>query len=339
MKWFFYIWTLFFISCWGLPDMLQEVIQPPSPEEMIGWVNYPDVFPNCMTDDLQGNIWMGGEVNGTEGLFRFDGKNWQRIPASVIGISEPVIVSDVYGADNGKVYVGFKDKGFAIYDGTVWKVYNKQSGLVSDSVTVIRIDKSSKIWIGTIRGIMQYDGVKWDTFTVNNGLPDNYMITVEIDGDNNVICLTPKGFAQFDRTVKFWIPNSPSTGDSVTYFSGVICDRTGVIWTGLSKPEPYYLIFYKFINGIWKKEQIDYLACSPGKFAFDTNNDLWLDPNLGIVKYSQGNITEYHSYNQGGYSNAGNSGLLDEYVKGIFIDRHNNKWFLTLSGLSKFELD
>ncbi len=348
MRWLFFILLLVVLytitGCWGIPDWLSQDIQPPSPEEMIGWVNYPDVFPTCMTDDLKGNIWIGGEVEGSQGLFRFNGETWQRIPASEIGITEPVVVTDVYGADNGKVYVGFKDKGFAIYDGTMWKVYNKRSGLVSDSVTVVRIDKSSKIWVGTVAGLMRHDGTKWDTFTIDAGLPDNHISTLEVDRDNKVICITAKGYALYNSETDLWISCSPIPPDSeytgYSFFYDLNCDKNEIIWTNHFERTEDYLIFWKFIINNWQKVEIAYLGYSPYEFAFDVNNNLWFVPNRGVVKYTYNSYIEYHSYKSSIYnSGVGNSGLLDEYITGIYIDRDNNKWFFTLSGLSKFELD
>ncbi|MEO0228079.1 MAG: hypothetical protein ABIL70_08545 [candidate division WOR-3 bacterium] len=322
------LFIIFTINCWELGHIGQHDIQSPTPEEMIGWVNYPEVFPTCMTDDLQGNIWMGGEVSGTEGLFRFDGENWQRIPASVISISEPVFVSDVYGADNGKLYVGFKDQGFAIYDGTIWRTYNKQSGLVSDSVTVIRIDKSSKIWIGTKSGLTRTNLTTWETFTVNDGLPSNKILDLEIDGYGFILCLTDSGFAFYNGNE--WQSFLVDTG-AIYALHSLVLDRNGRIWF----PEQMGVggKFFIFENGNISKKDI---GRSSSVFDFDSKNNIWI-AWYGVSKFENNEWKDFYSHARINYNDPrGNCGLLNNAISFVYIDRKNNKWFATNKYLKEF---
>jgi len=74
------------------------------------------------------------------------------------------------------------------FDGVNWTVYNtSNSGLPSDDVTVVAIDKQGNKWIGTWwGGLAKFDGVNWTVYnTSNSGLPGDYVLAIAIDSAGN----------------------------------------------------------------------------------------------------------------------------------------------------------
>jgi ligand-binding sensor domain-containing protein len=60
------------------------------------------------------------------------------------------------------------------------------SGLPSNRVYAIAIDKQGNKWIGTSAGLVKFDGVNWTVYnTSNSELPSNWVYSIAIDGQGN----------------------------------------------------------------------------------------------------------------------------------------------------------
>ncbi len=114
------------------------------------------------------------------------------------------------------------------------KNYTTSSGLISNSVRAIAVDRLGFIWIGTDKGVSQFDGKRnWVTYDYSDGLPSNFINCVVIDPLDNIWFGTDKGLAMYDRknfTVKTTKQGLP--GNNVT---SMAIDANGVYWIGTSK--------------------------------------------------------------------------------------------------------
>lgn len=360
-KWWLAMWMLFIIlnGCWELGHIGQYTILPPTPEEMIGWVNYPDVYVSHMAEDIWGNIWCSRMIMGPDlvrrpdGVYKFDGINWLVYSGQDIGVPDPVKVNDIYCSKDGKVYVALATgypfdykEGIGIFDGNKWTVIKESpSGLASNQVNCLCVDENNNLWAGTDKGLSMFNGTNWKTFTKSDGLLNDTILDVDYHR-NKVFCFTKLGFAVYDG-VSWTVANYDSL-----YYANCIKDFNGNIYlpklgevTGFTGNQ---CIGYWYYDGeLWQ-----FLSQERNSivFAVDSKGKFWVSPARppgtenaalgGVAKQTSSEWDEFYSYASWIYADSrGNSGLLDNGVWLIFIDSKNNKWFATGGGLSKYELE
>ncbi len=245
--------------------------------------------------------------------------------------------------------------------------YNRgNSGISSNSVTSISIDKNGNKWIAGYMGLSKFDGTNWTTFdTSNSALLDNNIDYVFTDRSGNIWAGTYfSGPAKFDGTN--WITyNTIGLDKSIFYFNQ---DKAGNIWMGTGSGVAVNS------NGSWTF----YTASDSGlpgsvvnSIEFDTADNAWIGTNMGLAKYDGKNWTTYTTANSnisGNFINTikidaqnnvwvgtndngldkfdgtnwtvyntSNSGLTDNGVYSIYIDGAGTKWIGTLNGLVKFD--
>ncbi len=98
-------------------------------------------------------------------------------------------IYDIFEASDGKIYIGFKELGLAIYDKGMWEMMNfSNSDLPTNRIWSIAEDSKGAIWIGTyLGGLVKYQNrIEKIYNTENSELPDNYIFCVKTDKYDNV---------------------------------------------------------------------------------------------------------------------------------------------------------
>jgi ligand-binding sensor domain-containing protein len=210
-------WTVYNTSNSGLPsDIVTSIEIDASGNKWIGsynglakfdetvpegtnWIVYntstsglPNNFVSSIAIDASGNKWIGTY----NGLAKFDettpeGTGWTVYDTSNSGLPGNIVTSIAIEA-NGNKWIGtefdeYTGSGLAKFDetapeGTGWTVYNtSNSGLSSNRVTSITIDKDGNKWVGTRKGglcVFKEGGVVLDVEENNNNntIPKDYSL-------------------------------------------------------------------------------------------------------------------------------------------------------------------
>lgn len=143
----------------------------------------------------------------------------------------------------GFIWVGTKN-GLNRYDANSFKVYNqKNSGISSNDISVLKIDKKGNIWIGTVGGgINIYNPVK-DEFTVFKNDPNleqsissNVIHTIFEDINGNIWIGTENGLNLFLEATKEFksYTHQKDNSNSISHNSvwSIFEQENGVIWVG-----------------------------------------------------------------------------------------------------------
>jgi hypothetical protein len=179
----------------------------------------PDNDCTGMTQDAAGNLWIATD----SGLARFDRMNtWTVVLRSQVWYPKFDLEGNLWVGSGG---------GLLSYDGAKWTTYKRaNTGLPSDFVTYITVDKDHRKWISTWGGLAIFDNTNWVTYTAaNSGLPNDKLGRMAFDAAGTAWITTGGGLAHFDGTqwTKFDRSNSPIPSLN---FWDLLIDPRGVKW-------------------------------------------------------------------------------------------------------------
>ncbi len=272
--------------------------------------------------------WIGTTNNG---LIKFDGSSFTVYNNSNSGLPGNTI-NDIY-IDNNAIWVG-TDHGFARFDGSGWKVYNSANSQIEDeNITALTIDHNNNVWAGTASGLLRFDGVSFKSYNkLNSGLSSDNISALAVDANNALWVGTwGAGIIKYENFI-WTVYSSFNSGLSDDYISSIKFDNTGMLYVGTGSP----LIGDNGTGGLSyfkdsKWSNINrYNSGFPGSlvtdFAFDNKNAVWVTSESGLAKYFNRGWRIYTTIN---------SGLPDNSLISVSIDRDQNKW-CTGTGVSEY---
>lgn len=297
--------------------------------------------------DNFGNYWFGTD----KGLFKFDGKAWDRI--FDIKNFAPVAVSGlVISPGDGHVWVNayegkYTAKGQQIYvlaefDGNKWrKFYDTTSGLYGygyhKSSAGFVVDSSNNIWSINYSDVFKFD-IETDKFGFQYGVQDHGTVTINdvaVDIYGRVWCSfniqqfqTEKrigygALAYFNPKNKVMVFDTNINDYNTGYWYAVAQELTADNNGGLYYSKGGGLLNYS--DGISKPVKLPYNSGPRINELFFHNNILWVGTDgSGLLRYQDGEWIVY---------NTSNSGLIGNKVSSIYEDNIGNIWIGTDKGL------
>jgi len=304
---------------------------------------------NCIFQDSKGYIWLGTQ----NGLDRFDGREFKLFrfnPTDSNSISNNWIYA-ISEDTEGNLWVGTKG-GLHKYfrSENRFERIQYQTGFQSD-VTEYSYDniclENGKILINTPPVLSIYDPVTKNIEHYTTDFPyDASVKDVKIpvlETENGIVWIaTPQGLASFDPESKkfsyYTFRNSRHENFSETNVSALFQDKTGRIWIGTDSG------LFRINNSSGMAEEVSFTQESGTPFVFETCI-------RNIVQDNSGNMfiaTEGHglylisSTSEEQYSirnfTIENSQIGHNIVQCLLIDKSENLWVGTLSGMSKTDL-
>jgi len=153
--------------------------------------NTRDGLPHNIVRDVMeardGSIWfatMGGvtRYRPSSCSYRTFEQGWTRRQLEAMSLA--------LGHD-GTIWVATQGGGVAANRQGRWTWYTVDSGLPSDEITSLMVDRSSRVWATpTTGGIAMFDGKKWRTFTTRDGLSAGEIGRCSDLRDGTVLCGT-----------------------------------------------------------------------------------------------------------------------------------------------------
>jgi ligand-binding sensor domain-containing protein len=308
------------------------------------------LLTSCKPDDNSNNSITGKvvrsvyiDVNGIKwfatdkGVSSFDGKTWKNfdekdgLPVAVYND-----ISNTASANGTNLWLA-STKGAVMghWDANMLSVETSfttsNSGLLSDTVLAIFLDKSGYLWMGTNRGL---NGLKNNTDWI---LSTKYVFSLPInrigssqDGWNYFATLGG-GVARNKTTVDgvssastYEIPWAGLPSDTVT--AVYIDPLTGNQWFGTPKGAAYHVgtetkknwTDYSTMDGLVNNEILS--------IAGDAEGNIWFGTKGGVSKFG---TSTWISYKEA-------DGLAGNTVYAIAFDQDGSAWFGTEKGVSHF---
>lgn len=282
---------------------------------------------NCVVIDWKDNLWFGTN----NGISMYDGTNW----TSFTTTSHTDLISDAIKCitvmKNGDIWVG-SNSGAGKYDGTNWTKFTETDGLGDNRINDISEGADGKIWFGDNDGVTVYDGSTWKSYTTSDGLPFGGIASVAFDSKGDAwLGSGLGGLIHFDGTT--FTEYKKTDGLVSNLVRSVLIDKDDNKWVGtadgisvLDKTNTQYTQHTRIFtlpapdtinpvvdlvldnhSRVWAGIYVDYLVTEGGLSLLQANQ--WID------------------YDK-------NDGLIGPVVRGLAVDKDNNIWIATSSGVS-----
>ena len=293
--------------------------------------------------DNDGNLWIGTN----QGLHKVDANSNKAYPYSVgnVKTSEWGKIRTIF-FDNDNMWVGTSENGLKRVDLKNNKVKSFEvddednSKLKSLSIRDIMKDSSGDIWIATEKGISQYiNDEQFITYNNksydNNSLAHNIVFTLMEDESGLIWAGTYTGVSIFDsKNIIELYKNDPLDTNSISdnVVMGAYEDEDGLLWIGTGD---------RGLNIIDRKTgNVDHIFEGDTKYDLSSNainvisgkgNNIWVGTRNGLNKINKDDMT-IEKYKV-------EDGLIDNNIKGLFIDEKNNLWIGTPIGLTVLNIE
>lgn len=303
---------------------------------------FPSYTINDIAEDKNGNIWA---ATGTGGLAKFDGKKFRNYRYGIDSFIPTDYVTQVEVDKSNNLWAGFSN-GLVKYDGVNWEkittkeinsihiaadntmlaatdkggiiryknggfdyITNTNSGLPSDNITAVCMDKDGKIWAALKdNGLAIYDGSSWiQQDSAGTDMPYRQCSSLALSKEGYVVgifyqSLVIQGqvqsfvihkYAKFDGTK--WI--TLMSRQDYTSLRQMNIDSKNRIWfsmDGIVKGNiisgTYIWYFVQNVLRVFSSYLNPYTSLLHGKEAFaDSKGNLWiLGGSYGLVKVKQG---------------------------------------------------
>jgi len=327
-----------------------------------------DIPSNVIYDvkiDKSGFLWLSTDF----GLVLYDRKQWTLFS----NISPKTIAID----NNNKVWVGTAGKGVYSINNTEIKHYDKlNSSFPTDSIYKIAVDGNNKKWFSTKKGLVSFDEKNWTTVAFNANeftkLAIDKQNTLWVTSSNEELYrLETKGFVEVPV-----VDSHSSFYSTALKIQNIVFDETNTLYMiGYNPAIPSFTHLWKYANN--SLQELPYLGYSGSYYdsslSSDKNNNIWLDNNDGLLKLNNNTVKVMdlpsNIYNKSVgvqrtfaidknnqiWVNGNDKSLyflegsnwksvkapsslnIVEFRNGLTFDSFNNKWFITSSGIIKYD--
>lgn len=306
-------------------------------------------FVRRICEDKDSNVW----ITGSFGLRKFVRKSKQMVhyrhkPDDVKGISSDLIL-DIIRDKNGHIWFTTSDGGLNRIatapngnrsdKNTEFYKYRTSdgSGIISDQLASLYIDKGHNLWITGNKGVSRY-----------NDQMDHFESF--ITGDELVYRMLENTLGGFwIRSKTKFLNLSVATGEIIEYqnnpdiqhmtWGNFFVDRNGMVWTQF---EGYGIqIAYSWQNKLRHySNRTGFLQFLPDNkinaILFDYDNSLWLGTYQGLVNIQTHNFNLSYDYKIFRNSKTDNKSLPSSYILSMCLTRESELWIGTANGLARY---
>jgi ligand-binding sensor domain-containing protein/signal transduction histidine kinase len=246
-----------------------------------GWIFSEMAIATSFDDFVNGN----GSTSETNrpgisyGEVPFTFRSWQREQ----GLPENYVRALAQTRD-GYLWVG-SDDGVSRFDGVSFFSLGLQEGFQSGPVKVLLGDSRGALWIGSVDGGLScWDQGKLTTFTMRDGLPSDSITALAEDGNGRLWVGTPSGLAVLQSGR---LTSLEGTG----IFSGkpittLFCDRKGTMWVGATGVGIFMYQGTKFLQ--FRDPTMDSLLQDPHCLLVDRDGRIWIGAGDEFVLCREG---------------------------------------------------
>lgn len=152
---------------------------------------------------------------------------------------------------------------------------------IQDTITVLTLDASGRLWAGTKSGLWRYNGTTWNRYTLLDGLPSNRIIDIAAGQGNTIAVGTDRGIGVFKDGEWSSFGSEKSLPDTV--ITSITYGENDVLYagtaSGLVKIVDSSITVYDTSDGLLSRKVLALL--------FDSENKLWIGGKGGVTIYDE----------------------------------------------------
>jgi len=272
-----------------------------------------------MIQDSLGKIWFG-TIGG--GIDIYDGQKFNNLNTNS-GLPNNIVYK-IFTDNKNRYWIGTND-GLALYNGKTFKKFTTNEGLPNNLIFDITQDKTGTIWVGTYSGAAKFVNGKFKRIDENPILKEFKILKVFFDSKNRGWFGTERhGVVKLENNKYTTYTKDNNLGNNTV--RSIIEDKKGNIWLGNDHCMNIYHNNKLYVYN--KKMQQTFTSA-----AKDINGNIWFATYYGwLINYK---IPEkFDSLSD--YLTSNSSKMFNGFrFRAIFIDRENNFWLGSNSGLVK----
>lgn len=231
--------------------------------------------------------WRGIWVGNRNGLNRYDGDRWQRIPYEDLGLpANHRFPSRLIQLASGNFVVGFELPGFYQFSGDLFNREGK-SGLlplpdevpqINSRVTALMEDSGGVLWIGTSNDVRRFDGASLTKLGWRAGYRGSEVLGIHELGERQFLIVSPEKLTYHERELQApvvmiraadgeratsrhqYVAGQPVTFQIETYSSGCGIGEIEFEWRLLGRDET------------WRRQnstELEFRDLAPGQYSLE----------------------------------------------------------------------
>jgi ligand-binding sensor domain-containing protein/signal transduction histidine kinase len=226
--------------------------------------------PTALLEDRNGGVWIGTSDNG---LFHFDGKNFESVAISRGAIS--TLLED----REGSLWVGIDGGGLNRVRPRAVHLENAATGLPADTIQSIAEDTRGIVWLTTQTGLLvRQASAGWEIVSQQTDWPGGRPTCIAPDADGGMWIATKDNVVHHWQAGRF---TSVRRGDGLLSRTvhALVVDRNGDVWLGEESPD----ILQRLRHGELKTFPLPAGIRVIRAMAEDDAGDIWLGTSKGML--------------------------------------------------------
>lgn len=277
----------------------------------------PQNSVRALAQTIDGYIWAGSD----EGVVRFDGVRFDSFGFREKLRSGPV--RTLFGDSTGALWIGSAGGGLIRWQAGQFTTFTMRDKLPSESITALAEDSAGRLWVGTEAGLVVYE----------NGHLAPLNAALEIQGKpitalfkdwHGIMWVGAAGAGVFQVVAGKFIPLTDSSVEGLLRDSHcLLVDQAARVWVGAGDD------FVLCREGMeWHRYRIPRHLARPyvSALAEEPDGTVWAGSvSEGLFQFKVGKLTPIDA----------GSGLSDNLVESLLIDREGKLWVGTDAGLNR----
>ena len=277
----------------------------------------PENYVRALAQTRDGYIWMGTDG----GVSRFDGLNFFSLGPQEGFQGGPV--QTLYGDSRGALWIGSVSGGLSCWQGGKLQKFTEHDGLPSDSITALAEDKNGNLWVGTHSGLAVWQNGRLTSLN-GAGIFSGKPITTLFCDRKGVMWVggTGAGIFSYERD-KFTQLRGSGLDSLLQDPHCLLVDQQGRIWIGAG--DAFVLCrdgdqWRRF--GMPRHLATHYIS----DLAEAPDETVWAGSvGEGLFEFKSGKLMAVNA----------SSGLSDNLVEVLLVDRDGKLWVGTHGGLNR----
>jgi signal transduction histidine kinase/ligand-binding sensor domain-containing protein len=279
----------------------------------------PQNFVRALAQTSDGYLWVGSDA----GVSRFDGARFVSFGLPEGFQAGPV--QTLLGDGQGALWIGSVGRGLGRWQDGKFTAFTTQDGLPSDTVNALAEDSAGRLWIGTEAGLTVWQNGHLSNFGATGALAGK-PITSLFSNHKRTVWIGAKGAGVFIlRGTQLAPVHDPVFDNLLQDPHCLLVDGAGRLWVGAGEDTVLYCEGEQWRSFRLPRHLARHYVSA---LAEDPDGTVWAGSvSEGLFQFKHGKLMAVNA----------SSGLSDDLVEALLVDREGKLWVGTHEGLNRLQ--